>query len=36
MSTQAGDQKESKKLSNLIDYYEVCNRSEGKRFKTVT
>jgi len=36
MSTQTGNQKENKKLSNLIDYYEVCNQSESNRFKTVT
>ncbi len=27
---------ESQKLSDLIDYYEVCNRSEGKSQRTIT
>jgi len=35
MSTLACDPKETKKLKNLIDYYEICNRSEGKSPKTV-
>ena len=35
MSTQTSSEKQSKGLSNLIGYYEVCNRSEGKSPKTV-
>ena len=36
MSRQHSNNQEWKKLSNLISYYEVCNRSEGKSPKTVT
>jgi len=36
MTKQIGKQAESKRLSALIDYYEVCNRSEGKSAKTIS
>lgn len=36
MSTQRSSEKQLEKLSNLITYYELCNKSEGKSPKTVT
>ena len=36
MSTQISNQQSVKKLSKCIDYYEVCNRAEGKSPKTIT
>ena len=36
MSTKTTGEKQSKKLSSLINYFEVCNRSEGKSAKTVS
>ena len=35
MSTHISHQKSAKKLSQCIDYYEVCNRAEGKSPRTV-
>ncbi len=36
MSTHMGNQKSAKRLSECIDYYEVCNRAEGKSPKTIS
>ena len=36
MSTNVINQETVKKLSECIDYYEVCNRAEGKSPKTIT
>ena len=36
MSTNVINQETSKKLSELIEYYEVCNRAEGKSPKTIS
>lgn len=36
MSRQYSNNEEYKKLPNLISYYEICNRSEGKSAKTVS
>ena len=36
MSTNVINQKAVKKLSECIDYYEVCNRAEGKSPKTIS
>ncbi len=36
MSTQTNYQKSAKRLSQCIDYYEVCNRAEGKSPKTIS
>jgi len=36
MSTHISTQKSAKKLSKCIDYYEVCNRAEGKSPKTIS
>lgn len=35
MISQLSTQKRSHKLPELIDYYEICNKSEGKSPKTV-
>jgi site-specific recombinase XerD len=35
MSTQIATQEKAHKLSEYIDYYEVCNRTEGKSPRTV-
>jgi site-specific recombinase XerD len=35
MSRQYSNSEQCNKLSNLIGYYEICNRSEGKSPKTV-
>jgi site-specific recombinase XerD len=35
MSTHVHKQEKSDTLSELIDYYEVCNRAEGKSHKTI-
>jgi site-specific recombinase XerD len=35
MSTQIHKQEKSNTLSELIDYYEVCNRAEGKSHRTI-
>lgn len=35
MSTQIATQEKAHKLSEYIDYYEVCNRAEGKSPRTV-
>jgi len=36
MSTHISNQETVKKLSECIDYYEVCNRAEGKSPKTIS
>ena len=36
MSTHINNQETVKKLSECIDYYEVCNRAEGKSPKTIS
>jgi site-specific recombinase XerD len=36
MSIHVGNQEKAKKLSELIGYYELCNRAEGKSPKTVS
>ncbi len=36
MSTNVINQETVKKLSEFIDYYEVCNRAEGKSPKTIS
>ena len=36
MAKRVENRAESKRLSDLIDYYEVCNRSEGKSPKTIS
>ena len=36
MTTQTSNQKSAKKLSECIDYYEVCNRAEGKSPRTIS
>ena len=36
MSIHVGNQEKVKKLSELIGYYELCNRAEGKSPKTVS
>ena len=36
MNTQVSLEQESKSLLEFIDYYEICNRAEGKSLKTVT
>ncbi len=36
MTTQTSNQGTVKKLSECIDYYEVCNRAEGKSPKTIS
>ncbi len=36
MSTQISNQEVVKKLGQCIDYYEVCNRAEGKSPKTIS
>jgi len=35
MTTQISNQETVKKLTECIDYYEVCNRAEGKSLKTI-
>jgi site-specific recombinase XerD len=35
MSTHIHEQKKVNTLSELIDYYEVCNRAEGKSYRTI-
>jgi site-specific recombinase XerD len=35
MSTQIHKQEKSNTLSELIDYYEVCNRADGKSHRTI-
>jgi len=35
MSTQIITQEKAHKLSECIDYYEICNRAEGKSPKTI-
>ncbi len=36
MTTHVNTPEKVHKLSELIEYYEVCNRAEGKSPKTVT
>jgi len=36
MLTYVRNQEQTKKLCELIDYYEVCNRAEGKSPKTIS
>jgi len=36
MSTYTSNQETVKKLSECVDYYEVCNRAEGKSPKTIS
>ena len=36
MTTHINNQETAKKLSECIDYYEVCNRAEGKSPKTIS
>jgi len=36
MSTNVINQETVKKLSEFIDYYEICNRAEGKSTKTIS
>jgi len=36
MTTHVSNKEQAKKLSELIEYYEVCNRAEGKSPKTIT
>jgi len=36
MVKHASNQEEPKKLSEFVDYYEVCNRAEGKSAKTIS
>jgi len=36
MSTVLVTQKKTHKLSNLVDYYELCNKAEGKSPRTIT
>ncbi len=36
MTTQISNQETVKKLTECIDYYEVCNRAEGKSPKTIS
>ena len=36
MSMHINNQEAIKKLSECIDYYEVCNRAEGKNSKTIS
>jgi site-specific recombinase XerD len=36
MSAQTSGQKQNKKLSNLINYFEICNKSEGRSAKTIS
>ena len=36
MANHTGNQEKAKKLSELADYYEVCNRAEGKSPKTIS
>ncbi len=36
MTTQISNQETVKKLSQCIDYYEVCNRAEGRSPKTIS
>jgi len=35
MSIHKGNQEKTNTLSELIDYYEVCNRAEGKSYRTI-
>jgi len=36
MAKHVSNQEEAKKLSEFVDYYEVCNRAEGKSPKTIS
>lgn len=36
MSRHVTNQEKLKKLSEFIDYYEVCNRAEDKSLKTIS
>ena len=36
MTTHVNSKEKSHKLFELIDYYEVCNRAEGKSPKTIS
>ena len=35
MSIHTRNQEKTHTLSELIDYYEVCNRAEGKSYRTI-
>jgi len=36
MAKHTGNQEKARKLSEFVDYYEVCNRAEGKSPKTIS
>jgi len=36
MTTHVNAKEKTHKLSDLIEYYEICNRAEGKSIKTIS